>query len=215
MSLQEVRVKCGMFKRDNSTQGSLDSWYEERAQGVAKGTSKGASSLQHLSDTNPDVAGVKHGAGTDGTCLPPRASHVGSAPSTMVRKYKFTKQCASPRWPVNSSVDAFKKLNLPNSAHHRVLLSTHLRQRVYLKGRRRKSSTIHGGEAAPFQSKSAHERVLPPPEPLGDLDPDYDDLDSELQLEEDIRLEQHLDEQESQRNLSPSVAVCRSPWIHQ
>ena len=49
---------------------------------------------------------------------------------------------------------------------------------------------------------------------LDDFDPDCDDLDSDLQLEEDIRLEQQLQEQELLRNLSPGVAVHRTPWLH-
>ena len=50
---------------------------------------------------------------------------------------------------------------------------------------------------------------------LDDFDPDSDDLGLDLQLEEDIRLEQQLNKHELQRELSPSVAVCRTPWLSQ
>ena len=47
---------------------------------------------------------------------------------------------------------------------------------------------------------------------LGYFDPASDDLDSELQLEEDIRLKQQLHERELQGTVSPGVAVHRTRW---
>ena len=61
-------------------------------------------------------------------------------------------------------------------------------------------------QEVPIEIRSQHNDLL------DDFDPDPADLDLDLQLEEDIRLEQQLYERELQRELSPSVVVCRTPW---
>ena len=60
-------------------------------------------------------------------------------------------------------------------------------------------------QEVPIEIRAQHNDLL------DDFDPDSDNLDLDLQLEEDIRLEQ-LHERELQRELSPSVGVCRTPW---
>jgi len=63
-------------------------------------------------------------------------------------------------------------------------------------------------QEVPIEIRAQHNDLL------DDFDPDSDDLDLDLQLEEDIRLEQQLHERELQRELSPSVVLCRTPWLN-
>ena len=84
-----------------------------------------------------------------------------------------------------------------------------LKSRGRRKSKRKSSTSLvkieeEDPQDVPIEIRAQHNDLL------DDFDPDSDDLDLGLQLEEDIRLEQQLHERELQRELSPSVVFCRT-----